>query len=82
MTDPLSTDEAEKLAKQRFFTLSFLRLSGAALTIFGLLIYAGRIDFLAGEGSTQLGIILILAGLVEFFWIPIALARHWRTPDA
>ncbi len=82
MSDQMSPDEREKQAKARFFMLMMLRFTGALIAVFGLLILGGRIEAIAPDSRTLIGSITVLAGLVEALWIPIALARSWKAPDA
>ncbi len=81
MSDRIPPTDEERQARSRHFILSALRFTGAALTLFGCLIYAGKVDFVSGDGSNFVGIALILAGLVDFFWIPLALKNFWRNKD-
>ena len=82
MPEILSPQDREKQAKARFFMLIMLRITGAILVVFGLLIVNGRIVAIAPDSRTLIGGIIVMAGLVEALWIPIALARSWKTPDA
>ncbi len=77
-----SPQSDEQQARKRFFILSMLRLTGAALVAFGLLVYAGKVMDVAEADRLRTGLIIILAGLVEAFWLPIALARKWKSPGA
>ena len=82
MDDDLSPDAREQQAKARFFMLIMLRFTGALLVIFGLLILGGRIEAVAYDSRKLIGSIVVMAGLVEALWIPIALERSWKSPDA
>ena len=81
MPEILPPQDREKQAKARFFMLIMLRITGAILVVFGLLIVNGRIAEIAPDSRTLIGGIIVMAGLVEALWIPIALARSWKTPD-
>lgn len=82
MSDQIPPDPKEQQAKARFFMLMVLRFTGALLVIFGLMILGGRVEAIAPDSRTLIGSIVVLAGLVEALWIPIALARSWKAPDA
>jgi hypothetical protein len=67
-------------ARARFFALGLFRLSGALITVFGLLIFTERFGFVAGSKARQMGAIVIIVGLLQFVLIPRILSRAWRTP--
>jgi len=71
-------DEREALARRRYFAMTGLRLGGAAMAVFGLVVIAGRVDAVPRIA----GYVLVLFGLVELAIVPRMLARAWRTPDA
>ncbi|MBN8501663.1 MAG: hypothetical protein J0M19_10990 [Sphingomonadales bacterium] len=71
MTDPIAASRA----KQRFFIISLLRLSGAALFGFGLITLAGN-TFVPKE----FGYPLVLVGMADFILVPYLLAKKWKTP--
>jgi len=73
MTDPQLTEDA---AKKRFFLISMTRLSGAILVMLGILVVNQNIDW-----PTMVGYVLIVVGLVDMFYLPLVLARRWRSPD-
>lgn len=82
MPDRPSPDAKEQQAKARFFMLTMLRLTGAILVAFGILVMSGKITAIAPDSRSLIGGIVVLMGLIEALWIPIALARIWKTPDA
>jgi hypothetical protein len=63
-------------ARNRFFAIGMMRLSGAALVVFGLVVALGRVASIPIEA----GYVLVVAGLLDFAVIPVFLARRWRTP--
>lgn len=63
-------------ARNRFFAIALLRLSGALLVMFGLVIAAGRFESLPRFA----GIVMVVVGAVDFALVPVLLARRWRTP--
>lgn len=69
-------DEREQLARKRFFILQLIRLSGAAMALFGAIIISGRvIDF------PELGYLLLVLGALEFFLLPNFISKSWRNDD-
>lgn len=66
--------DAEARARSRFFAIGMLRLGGAVVTMLGLLILAGRI-----AAPDLAGYLLLVVGLVDFFVVPVLLARRWRS---
>ncbi|WP_284124570.1 hypothetical protein [Parerythrobacter aestuarii] len=69
-------DDQEQLARKRFLILQLIRLSGAAMALFGAVIISGRlIDF------PELGYLLLVLGAMEFFLLPNLISKSWRTPD-
>lgn len=70
------TDEpAKDPAKARFFALALIRLSGALMVLFGLLITERRVEL-----PWILGVVLTVFGFFDVFVMPNLLARRWRTP--
>ena len=63
-------------ARNRFLAISLLRLAGALLVMFGLVIAAGRLP----DVSRIVGIVAVLIGALDFALVPLLLARRWRTP--
>lgn len=71
MTHP---DDAETRARQRFIILNVIRLGGLAVLLFGIAMARGVV-----AGPYWLGVILALAGLLDFYFGPRMLARSWKT---
>lgn len=63
-------------APLRFFAIQAARLAGIALVLLGAAIMAGRV---AAPALT--GFALAAAGLIEATWLPLYLARRWKTPE-
>lgn len=59
----------------RYWMLQLMRLGGILLAFGGVAIIAGRVD-----GPLVLGYGLVLLGAFEFFFLPRALARRWKSP--
>ena len=70
------TDDA--MWKRRFFTLMLARLSGTVLALFGLLV--GFTDVFQPGGLRVIGIVLVVAGLIDLAVLPMILRKHWRQP--
>ena len=66
----------DDLAKQRFFLLSAIRLLSVAIIVVGLLALAGKIAMPRPAGAA-----FAVFGLLEFLFLPLFLARKWKTPD-
>jgi hypothetical protein len=69
--DPVSVDPA----KGRFFAIQAARLSGVAMVVLGLVIVNGKLGW-----PQPLGYVLLAAGLFDALFVPILLARRWKTP--
>ena len=63
-------------ARTRFLVIGATRRVGAAIVLVGLLAVAGRIGIPAPAGYA-----FIFFGLFDVFWVPLILARKWRSPD-
>ena len=66
-------------ALAKFAAIQFARLSGVVLILVGLLVNADRLPALTGLPDAAASV-MIGVGLVDFFVLPILLARRWRTP--
>ncbi len=66
----------DDLAKQRFFLLSAIRLLSIAIIVVGLLSLTGKIAIPRPAGAA-----FAIFGLLEFLFLPLFLAKKWRTPD-
>ncbi len=62
-------------AAARFAVISLARLAGALGVLLGLPMVAGNLP-----PSPALGIVLVIAGMMGFFFLPKLLARRWRSP--
>ena len=72
---PAKGPPAKDPAKARFIAIALVRLSGALLVLFGLMITERRVDL-----PWALGAVLTVAGFFDVFVMPKLLARRWRTP--
>ena len=75
------SDQARDPAMGRYFALQAVRASGAVLVLLGVLVQAGKGPGPLAELPPLVGIVLALAGLWDFFFLPRIVARRWRTPD-
>ncbi len=62
-------------AAKRFWLLQAVRLSGMAMVVFGAMILAGTL-----AAPAALGVVLLVGGMLEFFFLPAILARKWKSP--
>ena len=63
-------------ARNRYFAIALLRLSGALLVMFGMVIAAGKFQ----QMPNWAGIVMIIVGALDFALVPVLLARRWRSP--
>ncbi|CAA9529697.1 MAG: hypothetical protein AVDCRST_MAG91-2849 [uncultured Sphingomonadaceae bacterium] len=75
----MTTDDADRLARTRFFTLSAARFAGVGLVFLGMAIWLG--DLLRPGGWPAVGVPLFLLGAAATLFLPRLLARRWRSPD-
>jgi len=71
MQEPVSED----VARGRFMAINAVRLGGVAMVLVGILGIEGVFEYPAVAGY-----ILVAVGLVDIFFIPLVLARKWRSP--
>ena len=65
-------------AAARFAVLQLVRLSGALLAFAGVLIVSGKAEWLPKLPEAA-GYVLIGVGLIDFFAVPMFLARRWKS---
>lgn len=88
MNDPVlpeSPEQAERraaLARQRFWIISLFRLSGALILLFGMAISLQRFGWVQGEKAKWMGLIVSVAGFLQFIIVPRMLIRAFATPRA
>lgn len=72
----MSLPPEEVLARQRYVILNMVRIGGLAMLLVGVAIARGVVD-----GPYVLGVVLAVAGLLDFFFVPRLLARRWKAGD-
>ncbi|RYY34317.1 MAG: hypothetical protein EOP59_16570 [Sphingomonadales bacterium] len=70
-------DDAERLARKRYYAMQAVNIAGVGGAVLGLLI-AGRS---VTTFHTMLGGALILASLYVMAAVPQAMAKRWKTPE-
>lgn len=75
----MTTPEAEALAKKRYMVLNMIRVFAALMVIVGLACATDKVDIPAAH---LIGVVLILFGMIDFFVMPMVLAKRWKSPDA
>lgn len=70
-------DDAERLARKRYYAMQAVNIAGCAGAVLGLLI-AGRS---VTTFHTMLGGTLVLASLYVMAAVPKAMAKRWKTPQ-
>lgn len=66
-------EAAEALARQRLIILTLVRFSAIAMVMLGFAIVRKVIDL-----PWELGAVLAVAGMLEFFFLPRFIARRWN----
>jgi hypothetical protein len=63
-------------ARNRYFVISAIRMSGVIFVLLGALIVRGIVEL-----PVEVGYVLLAVGLFDTFVVPQLLARKWRTPQ-
>jgi len=71
MQEPVSED----VARARWMVINVVRLAGVVMVVVGILGVEQVFEY-----PPIAGYILIGAGLLDIFLVPLLLARKWRTP--
>ncbi|MFN4039001.1 MAG: hypothetical protein ACK4IB_06670 [Erythrobacter sp.] len=77
MSTPTRREQEETRARQRYLIMNVARLGGVALLMFGIAITQGVVDL-----PFSLGVVLAMIGFVDFFALPLVLARAWKSQDS
>lgn len=75
MSDRGSDPAAEKLARDRYFTMIAAEMAGVAGAVFGLVLI-GRAQ---ARWQEWLGAAIVVAAMAVIAIVPRALARRWRS---
>jgi hypothetical protein len=75
----MSRAEDEARARQRFLVLNAARLGGLGLVLLGIVIARGALPL---GVPWVVGVIIAVAGLLEFFFLPRLIARRWKSEGA
>ncbi|MEJ7927860.1 hypothetical protein WG908_13980 [Sphingobium sp. AN641] len=70
--------DPDKVARQRFFAIGVLRLSGAFVVMFGFLALMQRLSWVQCDKAKAFGAIMVVVGLVQFVVVPRMLLRMFR----
>ena len=70
------TPEEETKAQQRFLVLNIVRISGAIMLVIGLAVIANGLFGL----PVAAGYLLFLIGIIDFMFVPLLLAKRWKSP--
>ena len=72
----MTQDEIDARARTRFFTIGLVRLGGALMVMFGIVIASGK---LAGV-PVAAGYAIVVLGFLDLALFPRLLAKAWRSP--
>lgn len=73
----MSADPAqERRTLCRFLILQGLRLAGLAMALAGAMAIAGTLPLNEAQGA-----VLLIGGAVAFFFLPVLMAKHWKTRE-
>lgn len=67
---------ADRLARNRYFTMTLARIAGAAGAVFGIVLLARATTI----DAQVIGVGIVVSALVVMALVPRSLARRWRTP--
>lgn len=74
----MTPQEEATLWRNRFILMNLARIAGTVVVLLGLLVW--QTDWLREGGAVEIGLPMVLVGLVASFGSPKYLARKWRTP--
>ena len=66
---------SEEVARGRWMAINAVRAGGAAMVLVGILGLEGVIEY-----PTIAGYILVGVGVIDIFFVPLVMARKWRSP--
>ncbi len=76
MTPEEERVQTEMRAQYRFLVLNIVRISGAIMLVIGLAVIA-REAFGLPKAA---GYVLFFVGLADFMFVPLLLAKRWKSP--
>lgn len=68
-------DQEHDPAKGRWAMLQLIRLGGLLFILGGMVVLSDVVS-----GPPVFGVGLLLIGLFEFFFLPVMIARRWKSP--
>jgi hypothetical protein len=68
---------AEARARTGFILITAVRFGGVAMVMLGMAIIQGVIDL-----PWSLGVVLAVIGMIDFFVLPLLLAKAWKRQEA
>lgn len=71
---------AARAARQRFFAISFFRLSGALILVLGIAIAQQHFGWVVGQKARIMGVIVASVGFIQMVVVPRMLIMAFRTP--
>jgi xanthosine utilization system XapX-like protein len=77
----MSTPAEDALAKKRFLALNLIRIFAVLMVLVGLLFALDKVA-IPQPPRHLIGMLLIVIGLLDFFFVPGLIAKRWRSPGA
>lgn len=68
------SDFSEDQARQRFMFLNLVRIGGVLLVLLGIAVVQQVVEW-----PKEVGYVLMVIGMFEVFFMPIFLAKRWRS---
>ena len=76
----LEAARREDQARIRFFAISLVRLGGAFIVFFGIVMMLQRLNWIHGAPARYVGFCISVAGLFIFAIVTRLMQRRWATP--
>lgn len=77
MSQPTRREAEDIRARNRFIIINVARFGGIAMVMLGMAIIQRVIDL-----PWPVGAVLAVVGMIDFFVVPILLAKAWKRQDA
>ncbi|NCP12147.1 MAG: hypothetical protein GW859_09400 [Sphingomonadales bacterium] len=71
--------DPETVARRRFALLATIRLSGAAIAVFGLMLLGEKLVLAGPPTDRYVGALLVALGVFDVTIFPALIARRWKT---